>query len=136
MNQPNLINRIVIMANDEVGVIADITGALANEGINLESLNTETAGGQGAIILTVDNYDHALYVLNQAGFKAVGDDALVIRLPDEPGALAVVADRLKQAGVNIQSMHILNRQDGQAMIALKTDNRPLAIDTIGSERIV
>jgi hypothetical protein len=136
VNQPNLINRIVIMANDEVGVIADITGALANEGINLESLNTETAGGQGAIILTVDNYDHALYVLNQAGFKAVGDDALVIRLPDEPGALAVVADRLKQAGVNIQSMHILNRQDGQAMIALKTDNRPLAIDTIGSERIV
>ena len=136
MNQPNLVNRIVIMADNEVGVIADLTAALANEGINLETINAETTGGHGAIILTVDNYDRALYVLNQAGFKAVGDDALVVRLPDEPGALANVAGSLKDAGVNIESMHILSRQSGYAMIALKTDNRAEAIAAIGSDFIV
>ncbi len=136
MSQPNLANRIVIMADNRVGVIADITGSLAGAGINVESLNTESMGSRGAIILTVDQYDHALYVLNQAGFKAVGDDALVIRLPDQPGALASVADRLKQAGVNIQSMHILVRQNGHAMIALTTDNSEEARQAIGSELIV
>ena len=136
MNQPNLMNRIVIMADNEVGVIADITAALANESINLETINAETAGGHGAIILTVDQYDRALYVLNQAGFKAVGDDALVVRLPDEPGALANVAGSLKDAGVNIESMHILSRQAGYAMIALKTDDRPRAIDAIGVDAVV
>ena len=136
MNQPNLMNRIVIMADNEVGVIADITAALAGEGINLESINTEITSDQGAIILTVDNYDRALYILNGAGFKAVGDDALVIRLPDQPGALAGVAGSLKEAGVNIESMHILSRQAGYAMIALKTDNRAAAIAAIGSEVIV
>ena len=136
MSGSNLINRIVVMAEDEVGVIAGITGVLAGEGINLETINTESSGGRGAIIITVDDYDHALYVLNQAGFKAVGDDALVVRLPDEPGALAAVADRLKRSGVNIQSMHILNRQGGQAMIALKTDNSALARDAIGNDAIV
>ena len=136
MNQPNLMNRIVIMADNEVGVIADITAALANEAINLETINAETAGGHGAIILTVDNYDRALYVLNQAGFKAVGDDALVVRLPDAPGALAGVAGSLKDAGVNIESMHILSRQAGYAMIALKTDNRPRAIEAIGIDAVV
>ena len=136
MNQPDPSNRIVIMADNEVGVIADITGSLANEGINIESLNTESAGERGAIILTVDRYDRALYVLNQAGFKAVGDDALVIRLPDQPGELAVVADRLKQDGVNIQSMHILGRQDGHAMIALTTDDGPRARQAIGNDLIV
>ena len=136
MSQPNLANRIVIMADNRVGVIADITGSLAGEGINIESLNTESAGSRGAIILTVDRYDHALYVLNQAGFKAVGDDALVIRLPDQPGELASVADRLKQAGVNIRSMHILGRQDGYAMIALTTDNGAEARRSIGDEFIV
>ena len=136
MNQPKLGNRIVIMADNEVGVIADITAALANEGINLETINTETAGDRGAIILTADNYDRALYVLNQAGFKAVGDDALVVRLPDEPGALANVAGSLKDAGVNIESMHILSRQAGYAMIALKTDDRPRAIEAIGIDVVV
>ncbi len=136
MNQSLNTNRIVVMAENEVGVIADITSVLAAENINLESINTETTSERGAVILTVDNYDRALYVLNQAGFKAVGDDSLVIRLADEPGALANVADRLKQAGVNIQSMHILNRRDGHAMIALATDNSALARQSIGSDLIV
>ena len=136
MSQPDPGNRIVIMADNEVGVIADITSALAGEGINIESLNTESAGTRGAIILTVDRYDHALYVLNQAGFKAVSDDALVVRLPDQPGELAAVADRLKQAGVNIQSMHILGRQGGHAMIALTTDNGGAAAEAIGAHLIV
>ncbi len=130
-------NRIIVMVDNRVGVIADIARTLSEAGINVESINTETAGDQGAVILTTDNYDHALYVLNQAGFKAVSDDdALVVRLPDEPGALAKVADSLKQAGVNIQSMHILNRQRGYAMVALTTDDRARAETAIGSAVIV
>ena len=119
-----------------MGVIADVTSVLADAGINVETINTEIAGERGAIILTVDDYDHALYALNRAGFKAVGDDALVIRLPDQPGALAGVAGSLKEAGVNIESMHILSRQAGYAMIALKTDNHAAAVAAIGSEVIV
>jgi hypothetical protein len=130
-------NRIIVMVDNQVGIIADIARALSEAEINVESINTETAGDQGAVILTTDNYDHALYVLNQAGFKAVSDDdALVVRLPDEPGALARVAESLKQAGVNIQSMHILNRQQGYAMVALTTDDRARAETAIGSAVIV
>ena len=136
MSEVNPVNRIIVMAKDEVGVIADITRTLADEDINLVSINTESSGEQGTVILITDRYDRALYTLNRAGFKAVGDDALVLRLPDEPGALAGVADRLKQAGVNIQSMHILDRLSGHAMIALKTDNRPVAVEAIGAELIV
>ena len=47
MNQSNSINRIVIMADNEVGVIADITSALAAEQINVESINTENCGKPG-----------------------------------------------------------------------------------------
>jgi len=60
----------------------------------------------------------------------------VSRVPDEPGGLAGVAERLRQAGVNIQSMHILNRQAGHAMIALTVDDHPLAVEAIGSDVIV
>lgn len=132
----NPVNRIIVMADNEVGVIADITRALAGEGINVESITAQAVGEEGTVILTADNYDRALYVLNQAGFKAVGDDALVLRLADRPGALAEVAERLKQAGVNIESMHILNRQGGQTMIALKTDDRDGAVAAIGGDVIV
>ena len=136
MDRINRITRIVVMANNQVGVIADITAVLANAGINLESIDTESSGEQGAVILTTDNSDRALYVLNQAGYKAVGDEVLVLRLRDEPGSLAQIAEKLKQAGVNIQSMHILNRHGGYAMIALTTDDRTRTLDAIGSGTIV
>ncbi len=136
MSQVNHVSRIIVMARDEVGVIADISQALADEGVNLESINAQVVGEGVTIILTTDRSDRALYILNQAGFKAVSDDALVLRLPDEPGALAGVAGSLKDAGVNIESMHILSRQAGYAMIALKTDNRAEAMAAIGNEVIV
>ena len=132
----NQITRIVVMANNQVGVIAEITTLLADAGINLESINTEVNNEQGTVILTTDNSDHTLYVLNQAGYKAVGDEVLVIQLRDEPGALARVAESLKQAEVNIQSMHILNRQGGYAMIALTTDDRARTEAAISGETII
>ena len=128
--------RILITVDNRVGVLADITGVLAGAGINVESVNAQTAGERGAIIMTVSDTDRALSVLSQAGYKAVSDDAVVVRLRDEPGALAGVADRLKQAGVNIQNLHILSRQDGFALVALTTNDRAATEAAIREEEIL
>ena len=128
--------RIVIVANDEVGVIAGITRILADGGINLEGIDAEVSGDQGTIVLSADDTDRALALLNQAGYRAVGDDTIVLRLPDVPGALAEVADSLKQAGVNIQNLHILARSAGYATVAITADDRDRARAVIGNESII
>ena len=128
--------RIVVLVENEVGAIAGITAVLADGGVNLAALSTETRGDQGAVVLTTDQVDHALALLNQAGYKAVSDDAMVLRLKDEPGALAAVADSLKQAGVNIQSLHILARQNGYSTVVLTTDDREQATAAIKDAVII
>ena len=112
--------RIVIMARDEVGVLADITNTLAQASVNLESINTQVNGEHGTIIISTDDTDRALVALADAGYSAVTDDAMLIRLKDEPGALARIAQRFSEAGINIRSVHILDRKDGIATIALST----------------
>lgn len=112
--------RIVIIARDEVGVLSRITGVLAEANINLESINTQVNGDQGTIIISTDDTDRALRVLTGAGYTAVTDDALLIRLKDEAGALARVAQQFSEAGINIQSLHILDRMGGFATVALST----------------
>lgn len=114
--------RIIVSTKNEVGVIAGITAALADRGINIQSLDTEGVGDHGMVIITTDNDDGALLALSRAGFRAVADDALIVRLPDEPGALAQLSARFRDAGVSIQSMHILNRHGGNATIALSADD--------------
>ena len=130
--------RIVIMARDEVGVLADITTTLAHANINLESINTQVNGEHGTIILSTDDTDRALIALADAGYSAVTDEAMLIRLKDEPGALARIAQRFSEAGINIRSVHILDRKDGVATIALSTspEDRGRAEELVGRDAVV
>ncbi|MDE2901216.1 MAG: ACT domain-containing protein [Chloroflexota bacterium] len=124
------------MAKSQVGVIADITAALAEAHINILSVNTENTGETGLVILTAEDNDAALQALTTAGFRAVIDDVLVFRLRDEPGALAKVAERFKVAGVNIQSLHILDRHGDYVTFALSSDDREKAETLVGPEALV
>lgn len=129
-------NRIVIIAKNEVGVIADVSRALADAEINIETISAEGLDAQGTITLTTDAQDAALRVLSNAGFKAVSDESLVLSLPDEPGALAKVAERFKQAGVNIQSLHILERKAGHTIVALAAEVREQAKELVDESTLL
>lgn len=130
--------RIIVMVKNEVGVIADIARCLANADINMKTINTEATSEKGVIIITTDQDDLALQVLTREGFKAVTDEPLVIRLRDEPGALAKVAERFKTAQVNIQSLHILDRRSDHATVAisLSPEDRAKAESLLDGETIV
>ena len=129
-------NRIIVMAKNQVGVIADISRALADNGINIETISAERQAEEGFIILTTDAYDDALRALTHAGFKTVTDDSLLLRLPDEPGALAKVAERFKDAGVNIQSLHIVDRSDDYTIVAISADDRAKAESLVDKATVV
>ena len=118
--------RIVIMAENRIGVIAQIAGTLAEGGVNLNSIATENEGQHGVVIITTDRTDHALAILNQAGFKAVSDEAVLVQLPDQPGALANLASELTGAGLNIRTFHIIERRDNYATAAITTDDQSRA----------
>ena len=128
--------RIIVMVKNEVGVLADITATMAGASINILTVNTESTSDTGIVILTTEDNDRALDALTTTGFKAIIDDALVIRLRDEPGALAKVAERFKNSGVNIQSLHILDRHAGYTTVALAADDRAKAETLVERETIV
>jgi hypothetical protein len=111
---------IVIVAQNRAGLIADITESLAARGINIETISAEEIHDMAVIDLTVNRYDEALQILRDSGFDAVTEDAIVIRLRDEPGALAKVARKFKDANIDIRSLRIIRRQKGSALVALAT----------------
>ena len=111
---------------------------LANEGINLESIRHRgPERDSGLVIITTAEYDRALHVLMNAGYRAVTDDALIVKLRDEPGALAKIAVRFRDAAVNIQSLHLLNRHGGYATVIMTAEcDRAKAEALLDGETIV
>ena len=90
-------------------------------GINIESLDAEALEGMGVFTLTVNHYNRALHALNDAGWDAVTEDAFVLRVRDQPGALARVAKRFKDAGVHVRSIRIIQNEGGWGMVAVSAE---------------
>ena len=122
--------QITVVAESDPGLLARVSETLAARGINLETLDAETVQDHGIVILTVDRYDEALVALRDAGVPAVSEDAIVIRIADEPGALARISQRFDDAGIRLRSVRIIRRNEGWGLVALSTERTERAFDLV------
>jgi hypothetical protein len=118
--------QLTVLAPNVPGQLAIITEKLAAKSVNIESFDVESHDGDGLIVLTVDKYDEALRALRDAGYRAITQDTLLIRLDDKPGALATIALRLKDAGLDLRSMHIIRRSGAVSIVSLVADDNAAA----------
>jgi hypothetical protein len=60
--------------------------------------------------------------LTVSPFNAISEDAMVVRVPDKPGELALLMKRFKDANISLRSLVILKHDAGHAFVALSTHN--------------
>lgn len=112
----------IITPADRPGTLADIAERLAARGVNIVDIDATDDHAHGVILLQAEPYDQALRALADGGYQAMSEDVLVIRIKDEPGALAKIAARFRDPPINIRAMKIVRRDGGWASVALSTDN--------------
>ena len=126
--------QIVITKENYVGLLADITEALAIKNINIISIDAMEIGRLAIFRVAVDEacYDKALRLLRDHHFEAIAEETLVIRLKDEPGALAKISKQFKEAGIDMQSIRILRRDEGWGLVAIGTNDIEAGKKLLGS----
>lgn len=122
--------QIIIVTEQRIGVMTEVSEALAAAGINIETIQAETHDNSAVIILTVDQYDKALQVIRNHGMDAVSEDAILLRLKDEPGALAKIARRFSDAGIGIRSIRFIKRDQQFALVAVSTGRTKQALSLV------
>jgi hypothetical protein len=121
---------IFIVSDNRPNMVAEITEALADAGVNIEFLSAEIIGSSRVAILTVDRYDEAIRALAQTPYQALSEDALLIRLDDKPGELARITRRFKDAGIELRSIRIIRREAGTGIIAVAADRTEEAAELL------
>jgi hypothetical protein len=122
--------QLTVLVPNEVGIAARLATCLADRGVNIEEIDIEGMEDRGIVVLTVDRYDEALRALRDEGFRAITQNTLLIRLEDRPGALAGIAVRLKDAGLDLRSMHIPRRYEGGVIASLVTSDNAKAAEIL------
>ncbi len=121
---------IFIVSENRPNMVAEITEALAEAGVNIEFLSAEIIGGSRVAILTVDHYDEALRALAKTPYQAISEDAILIQLDDKPGELARITRRFADAGIELRSIRILRYEGGTGIFAVAADRTEEAAELL------
>lgn len=110
-----------ISVNNRPGEIAKVTDIMATNGINIMAIASERCE-KPIIRIVTDDDQSTRSALTKAKMKFREHDLTVLELTDRPGELSKMAKRLANAGINVESIHILGKGAKTTSIALVTDN--------------
>jgi hypothetical protein len=113
--------QITIVADDRVGLLADISYILGKAKINIEAIMVEVYGGKAIINLSVKDEAKATRLLSANNYQVLESELLVFKVKDEPGQLAEVAKKLREANINTENIYQITKGNGYSVNAIKVD---------------
>ena len=115
------------------GVLASVTGALSDAGVNLSGLALMDSGEHGALRLVCDNAPKAREVLAETHDRWTETEVLVMELTDEPGAFARIAASLADNGINITYAYCTGgASSSQNLAVFKIPEAEKAMELLGA----
>jgi hypothetical protein len=87
------------------GALVEIASAMGKEHVNIEGIAGLTVLEEGVVSLITGDDSKARKVLKDKGIDFQEREALVIDLPNHPGELGTLLDRLKADHINVLSLY-------------------------------
>jgi hypothetical protein len=115
---------------DRVGLLAEVTTALAEANINLRAICAYGVEGEAEFLLIADNNEKARSALNKLGIKVREEVVTAVEIPDKPGELQKVAKKIAEAGININYMYGTGGTGGSAICIFKTADEDRTVEVI------
>ncbi len=101
------IKQVSIFLENTPGHLEKACKALADGGINIQTITIAETKDYGIVRTVVDKPEEAVEILKNAGMVAKIVDVLAIEVDDTPGALLAILNKTAEAGVNIEYMYAL-----------------------------
>ena len=115
-----MVYQISVFLENRAGQFAEITGILADNGIDLRAISIAETADYGILRMIVDNSQKATATLMQHGYLLTMTPVLVVCIPDQPGGIAPVLATLAEGSIDIEYMYSLfTHIEGKAYIVFR-----------------
>ncbi len=121
-----LTKHVYVKSDNKPGTLAKVTGALKEAGVSITGCCAWGEGATANFMLLTENNAKAIEALKKGGYKPEEQEVVTTTLQHRVGSLAEVAQKLGQAGVDIQFCYV-TASGGDALAAFATnDNKKAA----------
>lgn len=130
------VKQIAIFLENKAGRLAEITGILAEKGINIRAMSLADTADFGILRLIVNDTESARQILKEKGFTVGTTEVIVAEVTDKPGGLATVLKIIKEGDLNIEYMYAFAQKSGETgLIIFRFDDIDQAIKTLAGAGI-
>jgi hypothetical protein len=101
---------LVIRVPNEPGALAQVAAAVSDAGVNLSAATCTGPGETADLHILVKHAEAARRALAISGLAVTEErEVVVVQADDRPGALADMARKVAEAGVNIDLVYVATR---------------------------
>lgn len=111
-----MVEQLSIFLENEKGRLARMCRVLGDAGFNMHALVVADTSEYGVARVICDRPHSARRTLEAAGFAVSVTQVVAVEIPDHPGGLADVMERLDAAGVNVEYLYCYVRPDVDAAV--------------------
>ncbi len=115
--------QISVFLENKAGRLASVTRTLGDANINIRALSIADTSDFGILRVIVNNPDKAYKVLKEAGFTVSETEVIAVQVPDSPGGLASVLEKMSEESLNIEYLYaFLGISGNDALVIIKVDD--------------
>ena len=115
-----MVYQISVFLENRAGQFAEITGILAQNGVDLRAISIAETEDYGILRMIVDDAQKATSLLMQHGYLLTMTPVQVVEVPDQPGGIAPILAALAEGNVDIEYMYSLfTHVEGKAYIVFR-----------------
>ncbi len=126
-----VIHQISVFVENRHGRLAEITGILAENQIDIRALSIADTSDFGILRLIVNDPDKAMAALRAASVTVSKTEVIAVELNDSPGALHNILTLLSDNGISVEYVYaFITRKNQDAYVILRVENNDNAIKVL------
>ena len=100
------VKQISAWVEDRPGMLGRVANALGEKKVNIRAFMAAVMDGRGFVRVVVNKPALARRIFSKHGWQTTEDEVVEVTVPDKPGVLGRVADKLGAAGINVQYAYL------------------------------
>jgi len=129
MAKARKVKEIRLLMLDKVGLLSEVTTAIAKAKVNINTICAYAMENHAFFMLTTSSHAKAKKALAPLGFGIEEKDVIQVEVPNKPGELQKVAEKIADAGIDIEYMYATTG-GGKATCVFKTSDDQKAMKVI------
>ena len=130
------LKQISIFLENRKGRMAEVTGVLAEAGVNIKALSLADSADFGVLRIIPDDPDKCISALKTNNFVAQVTDVIALEVEDKPGGLNLILKICDKNDINIEYMYAtVEKSKDNAIVIFKTDDYKRTAKILGENNV-